>query len=220
MKAREIAESLHAVPITLWDEETSNIEYTAAFATALALTSLLRHNAPLFTVTLLLAVAFHIGLKRLISVCLCAVALVVGIKLPLYSALDVAPADRSAVETLGLPMTVIGSAITYSPETLDADILEFAYRAAPKELWEENYLPGNFNAVKWDSRFDSSAIDEYGARRVLEMADRLADRDVIVLAQASMAHMEGPVATHTGLPTLSSVDRCVAQVRAILEGAK
>lgn len=145
---------------------------TAAFATALALTSLLRHNAPLFTVTLLLAVAFHIGLKRLISVCLCAVALVVGIKLPLYSALDVAPADRPAVETLGLPMTVIGSAVTYSPETLDADILEFAYRAAPKELWEENYLPGNFNAVKWDSRFDSSAIDEYGARRVLEMAWR------------------------------------------------
>ena len=35
MKAREIAESLHAVPITLWDEETSNIEYTAAFATDL-----------------------------------------------------------------------------------------------------------------------------------------------------------------------------------------
>lgn len=55
-------------------------------------------------------------------------------------------------------------------------------------------------------------------RRVLEMADRLADRDVIVLAQASMAHMEAAVAEHTGVTTLSSPGRCIAQIKGILEG--
>ena len=45
-------------------------------------------------------------------------------------------------------------------------------------------------------------------------------RDVIVLAQASMAHMEQPVSARTGLPTLSSPRRCVEQVRQIMEGLK
>ena len=54
-------------------------------------------------------------------------------------------------------------------------------------------------------------------RMVLEMAGELKDRDVIVLAQASMAHMEQPVSAHTGLPVLSSPRRCVEQVRRLLE---
>ena len=49
------------------------------------------------------------------------------------------------------------------------------------------------------------------------MAGELKDRDVIVLAQASMAHMEQPVSAHTGLPVLSSPRRCVEQVRRLLE---
>ena len=54
-------------------------------------------------------------------------------------------------------------------------------------------------------------------RMVLEMGDELADCDVIVLAQASMAHMEGHVAARTGRPTLSSPSRCVAQLRKMME---
>lgn len=53
---------------------------------------------------------------------------------------------------------------------------------------------------------------------VLEMAERLQGRDVIVLAQASMAHMEQAVAERTGLPTLSSPRRCVEEIRKIMEG--
>ena len=54
-------------------------------------------------------------------------------------------------------------------------------------------------------------------RLVLEMAEAFRDRDVIVLAQASIAHMEAAVQAHTGIPTLSSPARCVAEVRDILE---
>lgn len=54
-------------------------------------------------------------------------------------------------------------------------------------------------------------------RMVLEMGDELADCDVIVLAQASMAHMEAPVQQRTGRPTLSSPSRCIAQLRKMME---
>ena len=54
-------------------------------------------------------------------------------------------------------------------------------------------------------------------RMVLEMAGRFTDRDVIVLAQASMAHMEKAVAEETGIATLSSPARCIAEIKNILE---
>ena len=54
-------------------------------------------------------------------------------------------------------------------------------------------------------------------RMVLEMAGQFADRDVIVLAQASIAHMERAVREATGIPTLSSPARCIAEIKGILE---
>ena len=92
--------------------------------------------------------------------------------------------------------------------------LEAAAKAIGKEV--DSQVLCDPEAIRALKAGDREAHDA----RVLKLADKLEDRDVIVLAQASMAHMEGLVATHTGLPTLSSVDRCVAQVRAILEGAK
>ena len=54
-------------------------------------------------------------------------------------------------------------------------------------------------------------------RLVLEMADQLKDRDVIVLAQASTAYMEKAVAERSGVTTLSSPERCIAQLRKMME---
>ena len=54
-------------------------------------------------------------------------------------------------------------------------------------------------------------------RMVLEMAGQFVDRDVIVLAQASMAHMEAPVQQATGIATLSSPARCIEEIKMLLE---
>ncbi len=54
-------------------------------------------------------------------------------------------------------------------------------------------------------------------RMVLDMARQFEGRDVIVLAQASIAHMERAVEEATGIPTLSSPSRCVAEIKGILE---
>ena len=144
----------------------------AAFALVLALTSLMRHNAILFTVPFMFAAAFMMAPKRALAVCLCALALVFGVKWPLYSALGVTSPGKRAAESMGLPMNVIGAAVTGSPETLGADILEFAYAFAPEEVWRECYVCGRLNSVKWHPLTDTGTVDRYGAPKVLDMAFR------------------------------------------------
>ena len=139
------------------------------------------------------------------------------------------PGDSPAVMTT-LPVVAIDDAMVNAAVRLGSRVgllataestlgpsrsaLEAAAKAIGKEMDIQVLCdPEAIRALKAGDRDDHDA-------RVLKLAEKLTDRDVIVLAQASMAHMEGPVAAHTGLPTLSSVDRCVAQVRAILEEAK
>ena len=70
------------------------------------------------------------------------------------------------------------------------------------------------DAIRALKRGDKATHD----KMVLEMSDRVAsDCEVIVLAQASMAHMEKAVAEHKGLPTFSSPALCVAQLKAMME---
>lgn len=142
------------------------------FVTAAALTTLLRHNALLFTGPLTLAALLYVTKKRGVILCLGILTLIAGIKFPLYSALGVEKPDQRQVETLGLPMTVIGAAVTYTPELLDEEILEFAYQVAPKEVWEEKYSYGTYNSVKWDDRTNNDVIEKYGASKVISMMFR------------------------------------------------
>jgi len=149
-----------------WLKKPAN---TVLYILAAVATTLFRHNALLFTVPLLFAVLFYLTPKKGLLICLSVLILCLGIKGPLYTAMDVQSPDKRQVETLGLPMTVIGAAVTYAPETLDAETLEFAYKVAPKEVWEEYYVYGSYNSVKWDSRTDNLVIEEYGAPKILSM---------------------------------------------------
>ena len=63
---------------------------------------------------------------------------------------------------MGLPMAVIGGAVTYRPEKLDEELLDFAYSVAPREVWEEKYTWGVFNWVDWDPRSNHQALAEAG----------------------------------------------------------
>ena len=92
-----------------------------------------------------------------------------------------------------------------------ASALEAAAKAAGKDL--DLQIICNEATIAALKAGDQATHD----RLVMEMADQLQSCDTIVLAQASMAHMEEPVAAHTGFPTFSSPGRCVEQVREILE---
>ncbi len=143
------------------------------FVLVLAATTLVRHNAVLFTAPLAMAVFVSMGPKRLVRsavLAICSVLVVVGVRGPLYSALKVeAPGERQ-IETLGMPMVVIGAVAKYAPENLDAETKEFVDRIAPPNVWDF-YVYGNYNNVKWYGA-NNQVIEEYGAPRVISMALR------------------------------------------------
>ncbi len=53
-------------------------------------------------------------------------------------------------------------------------------------------------------------------REVLAAAEKITGRDVIVLAQASMAHLQDEIQRRTGIPTLSSPALCMEELKTIL----
>ncbi len=142
---------------------------TTLLIVATVLTTLFRHNGILFTAPLLFAILFFVSKKRAIFVCVGVLVLLVGVKVPLYAVLDVEKPEKRQIETLGFPMNIIGAAVTYAPDTLDEETKEFAYKIAPREVWEEKYRYGNYNYVKWDERTNNDVIEEYGAKKVISM---------------------------------------------------
>lgn len=144
--------------------------HMTAFIVVFVLTTIFRHNAILFTAPLLFAVLFQISPKRVLLIASAIILLISAIKGPLYKALQVESPDKRQVETLGLPMTVIGAAVKYAPEKMDDEILRFAYSVAPAEIWDKYYSYGDFNSVKFLSETDLDVIEEYGRDRVIQLA--------------------------------------------------
>ena len=97
---------------------------------------------------------------------------------------------------------------TVAPST---SAIEAAAEAAGKEI--DLKVLDNEDAILALKSGDQATHD----RLVLEMADQLKDRDVIVLAQASTAYMEQAVAERSGVTTLSSPKRCIEQLRKMME---
>ena len=67
-------------------------------------------------------------------------------------------------------------------------------------------------AVRSLKRGDRIRHDEI----VLKMGRKLHDPELVVLAQASMAHMKEPLASELGVPVLASPELCIQQIREIL----
>ena len=161
------------------------------FVVAFTFTTIFRHNAILFTVPLLFALMFHVSKKRFVAVLLSVIALFAVIKGPFYSLVKVENPPRRQVETVGLPLTVIGAAVTSTPEKLDEDILEFAYGFAPREAWEEYYVTGNFNSIKWVQEASLDAIEEYDTSSIMDMMVRCFNESPEVCAASLVKLTEG-----------------------------
>lgn len=140
---------------------------TAVYVITAALTTLVRHNAILFTAVIVIAALFYISKMRGVVICAAVLLICILVKYPLYSALGVEKPDKRQSEMLGLPMNVIANAVVTTPEALDSETLEFAYKILPAEDWKRLYKPGLFNNVKYGGNKDY--IDEYGAKRIVPM---------------------------------------------------
>ena len=141
--------------------------HIAAVVAVLALATVIRHNAILFTLPMLIAVLLYLSRKAAVIAAVCFVAVIVLIEGPLYAVLRVEQPGNRQEEMLGVPMSVIAEVAARNPSAMDDDMAAFMYEVAPRETWENNYQIGNFNTAKFSPGTDFDRISEEGAFKVI-----------------------------------------------------
>ncbi len=154
-----------------WLDKKKNI---ILFAAAFVCCQTMRHNGILFTLPLGLIMLFYIVKKwnvriyAIIAIILCLVSVRC-----LYLGINAEKADMRIVETIGMPLTVWGNVMKNEPEALPEETQKFMYEIASKDMYENEYITGDFNSIKWknsilNSDLDFDRIDELGIGEVLK----------------------------------------------------
>lgn len=140
------------------------------FGALLAFTSLVRHNAILWTVPFFLCILLCFRpSKRCAALAGCvAAALMALVQGPLYGALDVVYPSNVTEESMGIPMTILGDIKQRAPESLNQETRDFLSSLATDEAWQETYSLSNYNSIKFT--FDRELIAERTAANILRMA--------------------------------------------------
>ena len=121
------------------------------FGLVLAFTTLVRHNAILFTLPLaVIALCSFAGVRRMAALSLAVMfAGMLLVRGPLYGSLDVIYPNNTAEEAVGLPMIVLGNAMQQQPDALDEEAKAFLLSLASEENWQQVYRLNDYNAIKF-----------------------------------------------------------------------
>jgi len=121
------------------------------FGLVLAFTTLVRHNAILFTLPLaVIVLCSFTGTRRMAALSLAVmIAGMLLIRGPLYGALDVVYPNNTAEDAVGLPMIVLGNAMQQQPDALDEESKDFLLSLASEESWQTVYRQNDYNAIKF-----------------------------------------------------------------------
>jgi len=130
-----------------WLGKTKN---ALAFGLTLAFTTLVRHNALLFTLPLLITAALTCrgqlkGALSAAATLMVALALVLG---PLYTALKVTYPQNALEESIGIPMSIVCDVRKLNPAALSPETRAFTDAMADEEGWQE-YQLHNYNSIKF-----------------------------------------------------------------------
>lgn len=147
----------------------NNAFHMVIFLVVIVTATIFRHNAILFTLPLLIAVMLYVSWKKKFLLVAGFLFIIFLVRWPLYSYLKVTEPDLRVVETTGLPMTIIGDAVHETPQNIDKDILDFAYKLVPPEIWEKNYKTGAFASVKYFNFKHLQFIEEAGYAKIFNM---------------------------------------------------
>lgn len=148
-----------------------HIKHIILFAVSMALASMMRHNAILFTLPLAGAAVVFARKRRKAAVLAAGAAFVImaGIKWPLYRLLNVKHRKTPVVELTGMCMSIMGRAVSTESEKLDGKVTEFLYQVAPKDAWQTYYKADKgFNSIKWLKETDISVVEKAGITQVLK----------------------------------------------------
>lgn len=138
------------------------------FTFCLIVSTIIRHNAVLFTIPFMIAVMLHINKKRRFQILILFMIGFILIKGPLYMTLSVYENWNHKTRLLGLPMSVLGNVAKESPDSLDESTKKFMYALASDDMWRDVYRCGNFNSMKWN--IDQSLIEDAGLCKVTSMS--------------------------------------------------
>ncbi len=130
--------------------------------------TIFRHNGILFTGVLLVAIFFIMDHKKWLIVLTSCIVVMLIIKGPIYRHFDVDTSPAPVMQLVGVPMTVIQHVVAQSPEKLDDEIRDFAYRIAPQEVWEKYDLLGNFCLMRYSGEINEQAIEDEGVASIIE----------------------------------------------------
>lgn len=146
----------------------------AAFGLTLAAVTLVRHNAILWTLPLLLCAlaCFPAGRRGAALAAAAAALAVLLVRGPLYGALDVVYPDNTTEESVGVPMTILWDIRSQDPEALDAETAAFLSELAPGEAWRDTYRLHSYNSIKFT--YDRELIARRSPGEILSMAARAA----------------------------------------------
>lgn len=144
------------------------------FGLALATATLLRHNAILWTLPLLLCalLCFSPGRRGAALAAGVAVLALVLVRGPLYGALDVVYPDNTTEESVGIPMTILWDIRAQAPEALDEETTAFLASLAADGEWESLYQLHRYNSIKFT--YDRELIASRSVTDILSMAGRAA----------------------------------------------
>lgn len=144
------------------------------FGLTLAAATLLRHNAILWTLPLLICalLCFPWGRRGAALAAGVTVLTLVLVRGPLYGALDVVYPDNTTEESVGIPMTILWDVRAQAPEVLDDETSAFLASLAEGGKWEDIYQLHRYNSIKFT--YDRELIASRSVTDILSMADRAA----------------------------------------------
>ncbi len=177
---KDSAMAIGVMLLTAWTVETlftrgqwlQKLHRAVLFGLTLALTTLLRHNAMLWTYVLAasLFLAYKNCRKQIaigVAVMAAALALIQG---PLFGSLNVVYPENFVDESMGIPMTILGDVKQTEPEKLDEETSAFLATLADDEMWQTVYRLHNYNSIKFT--FDRELVARKPIGDILQMTLR------------------------------------------------
>ncbi|MDO4987849.1 MAG: glycosyltransferase family 39 protein [Synergistes sp.] len=149
-------------------KEKADLRKIALLGLLLACTTIFRHNAILYTGPLIAALFFNMDRRSWVKTAIIFAAALFVIKVPLYHSLDVTKPGGRVIETVGLPLTIIGNVAQKTPERMDEELANFVYSIAPHEKWATDYLTGDFNNIKY-AGIDMRIVEKTGRAGMLRL---------------------------------------------------
>lgn len=152
-----------------WLQKKRNVIVCSLF---FVLTTLVRHNAILFVLPMmitLLIIGWKKYRRRVLYTIFIFIITIFIVKIPIYHIYKVEKPGSRILESTGMCMVIMGNVIKNCPEVLDEEVREFLYEVSPKEVWKTAYYTGDFNSVKWSSsETDLTVIEKAGIKDLLK----------------------------------------------------